>query len=127
MTVEYVDAGEAIDQGRLSGKVAGGEVAPPVVQDVNYERILNARSEPQNWLTYYGAYDGQRFSPLDQINTENVKRLTPAWVFQAGTIGLHSGASTYAFEASPLVVDGTMFVSGWDGWCWAIDARNGRE
>jgi alcohol dehydrogenase (cytochrome c) len=39
MTVEYVDAGEAIDQGRLSGKVAGGEVAPPVVRDVNYERV----------------------------------------------------------------------------------------
>ena len=43
MTVEYVDAGEAIDQGMLSGKTAGGEVAPPVVADVNYERILNAR------------------------------------------------------------------------------------
>ena len=77
MTVEYVDAGEAIDQGRLSGKIAGGEVAPPVVQNVDYERILNARSEPQNWLTYYGAYNGQRFSPLDQINTENVKRIGP--------------------------------------------------
>ena len=32
------------------------------------------------------------------------------------SMGLHSGASTYAFEASPLVVDGVMFVSGWDGW-----------
>ena len=72
-----MDAGEAIDQGKLSSKVAGGEVAPPVVAGVNYERILNARDEPQNWLTYYGAYDGQRYSPLDQINTENVKRLGP--------------------------------------------------
>jgi len=51
MTVEYVDAGEAIDQGKLSGKLPGNELAPPVVRDVNYERILNARSEPQNWLT----------------------------------------------------------------------------
>ena len=42
-------------------------------------------------------------------------------------MGLHSGASTYAFEASPLVVDGVMFVSGWDGQCWAIDAANGNE
>ena len=99
MTVEYVDAGEAIDQGTLSGKVAGGEVAPPVVADVNYERILNARAEPQNWLTYYGAYDGQRYSPLDQINTENVKRIGPAWMFQAGASGLIAGASTYSFEA----------------------------
>ena len=73
MTVEYVDAGEAVDQGKLSGKVAGGEVAPPVVAGVNYERILNARDEPQNWLTYYGAYDGQRYSPLDQYG----QRQTP--------------------------------------------------
>ncbi|HET9141931.1 PQQ-dependent dehydrogenase, methanol/ethanol family [Actinophytocola sp.] len=127
MTVEYVDAGEAVDQGRLSGKVAGGEVAPPVVRDVDYERIRNARSEPQNWLTYYGAYDGQRYSPLDQINTENVKRLAPAWVFQAGVSGFIAGASTYSFEAAPIVVDGIMFLSGWDGWVWALDAKTGIE
>lgn len=124
MAVEYVDAGEAIDQGLLSGKKG---TAPPVVAGVNYERIMNARSEPHNWLTYYGAYNGQRYSPLDQLNTETVKRMTPSWVFQAGTSGLIAGASTYAFEAAPVVVDGIMFVSGWDGWCWALDARTGNE
>jgi alcohol dehydrogenase (cytochrome c) len=127
MTVEYVDAGEAINQGELSGKTAGGDVAPPVVAGVTYERILEARSEPENWLTYYGAYDGQRYSPLDQINTENVKRIGPAWIFQAGTSGIIAGASTYSFEAAPLVVDGVMFVSGWDGWVWALDAKTGVE
>ena len=96
-----------------------------MAKGVTYERILNARSEPHNWLTYYGAYDGQRYSPLDQINKENVKRIAPQWVFQAGSVGLHSGKSTYSFEASPIVVDGVMFVSGWDGWVWALDARNG--
>ena len=97
------------------------------MQNVDYERILNARAEPQNWLTYYGAYDGQRYSPLDQINTDNVKRLLPAWVFQAGTTGLIAGASTYSFEASPIIVDGIMFVTGWDGWLWALDAATGVE
>jgi len=126
-TSDYVDAGEAIDQARLTSKVAGGEMAPPVVERVTYERILDAREEPQNWLTYYGAYDGQRYSPLDQINTENVKRLVPAWVFQAGTTGLIAGASTYSFEATPIVVDGIMFLSGWDGWVWALDAKTGTE
>lgn len=127
MTVEYVDAGEAIDQGLLNYKTPGADVAAPVVRDVGYERILNAREEPHNWLTYYGAYDGQRYSPLDQINTENVRRLTPAWVFQAGTTGLIAGASTYSFEATPIIVDGVMFVSGWDGWVWALDAKTGVE
>jgi alcohol dehydrogenase (cytochrome c) len=127
MTVEYVDAGEAIDQGLLSGKAPGGDTAPPVVSDVTYERIVDARSEPENWLTYYGAYDGQRYSPLDQINTENVKRIGPAWIFQAGASGMIAGASTYSFEAAPIVVNGIMFLSGWDGWVWALDARTGKE
>jgi alcohol dehydrogenase (cytochrome c) len=124
MATDYVDAGHAVDAVTLSptpGK------APPVAKGVTYDRILDARSEPQNWLTYYGAYDGQRYSPLDQINTDNVKRLAPAWVFQCGSVGLHAGKSTYSFEASPIVVDGVMFVSGWDGWIWAIDARTGSE
>ena len=69
--------------------------------NVNYERILNARSEPQNWLTYYGAYDGQRYSPLDQINTENVKRIGPVWIFQAGATGQIAGASTYCVRGCP--------------------------
>src|SRR6476660_6709090 len=121
---EYVDAGAAVDYRILSPGLSGS--APPVAKGVNYDRILKARdAEPQNWLTYYGAYDGQRYSPLDQINKETIKQLTPAWVFQCGSVGLHSGKSTYSFEASPLVVDGIMYVSGWDGWVWARDAQTG--
>jgi len=123
---EYVDAGEAVDFRNLSPGYVG--TAPAVAKGVNYDRILKARdAEPHNWLTYYGAYDGQRFSPLDQINTSNVKNLAPAWVFQCGSMGMHSGASTYSFEASPLVVDGIMYVTGWDGWIWALDAKTGAE
>ena len=99
----------------------------PPTSNVDYERIQNATSEPENWLTYYGTYDAQRHSRLDQINKDNVKRLSPAWVFQAGSAGLHSGSSTYSFEASPLVVDGVMFVSGPDGKVWAIDGKTGEE
>src|ERR671910_2984438 len=122
-TEEYVDAGQAVDNSTLSGIV--GE-APAVTDGVTYERILNARSEPENWLTYYGAYNGQRYSPLDQINRENVTRVTPAWVFSFSPHGLHAGQSTYAFENCPIVVDGVMYVSGWDGWVWALDAKNGQ-
>jgi alcohol dehydrogenase (cytochrome c) len=120
----YVDAGHAVSNSTLA--LIPGE-APQVATGVNYERIRQARSEPHNWLTYYGAYDGQRYSPLDQINTENVGRLKPAWVFQCGAVGLQAGATTYAFEASPIVVDGIMYITGWDGWCWALDAVTGQE
>jgi alcohol dehydrogenase (cytochrome c) len=80
---EYVDAGEAVDFRNLSPGYIG--TAPPVAKDVGYDRILKGRdAEPHNWLTYYGAYDGQRYSLLDQINTSNVKHLKPEWVFQCG-------------------------------------------
>jgi alcohol dehydrogenase (cytochrome c) len=104
---------------------AARRTAPDVTRDVTSSRILNARTEPQNWLTYYGAYDGQRFSTLDQIDTTNVRNLRPAWQFQFGVIGLVANPATYSFEAAPLVVDGVMFVSGWDGYVWALDATNG--
>jgi alcohol dehydrogenase (cytochrome c) len=120
---DYVDAGEAVAFRTLSN-VKG---QAPATRNVDYERIKNARSEPENWMTYYGTYDGQRYSTLDQINKDTVKRLAPAWVFQAGSTGMHSGASTYSFEASPLVVDGVMYVSGPDGKVWAIDPTTGEE
>ena len=47
--------------------------APPVAQNVTFDRLIHARSEPQNWLTYYGAYDAQRYSSLNQITVNNVK------------------------------------------------------
>jgi alcohol dehydrogenase (cytochrome c) len=100
--------------------------AAPAVASLTADRLANARSEPHNWLTYYGAYDGQRFSALDQINTESVATLKTAWVFQAGVIGLIATPATYALEAAPIVIDGVMFLSGWDGYVWALDATNGK-
>jgi alcohol dehydrogenase (cytochrome c) len=101
--------------------------APNVAASVDGARIARARSEPQNWLTYYGAYDGERYSTLDQITRSNVKSLKPVWVFQAGVIGLVANPATYAFEAAPIVVDGVMYVSGWDGYVWALNAATGQE
>src|SRR4051812_25509157 len=63
---------------------SAGGAAPPAAQTLSADRLARARTEPQNWLTYYGAYDGQRYSALDQITTDNVRTLKVAWVFQAG-------------------------------------------
>lgn len=100
--------------------------APPVTDRVTGDRLVQARSEPQNWLTYYGSYSGQRYSELEQIHPGNVQSLRPAWVFQTGVIGLIATPATYAFEAAPIVVDGVMFLSGWDGYVWALDAATGK-
>ena len=84
MAVEYVDAGQAIDNSSLSGIVGS---APPVTDGVTYERILNARSEPQNWLTYSGNYSSTRYSPLDRITPQNVRNLKLQWVYQSPVAG----------------------------------------
>jgi alcohol dehydrogenase (cytochrome c) len=101
--------------------------APPVADSVTSERLERARSEPHNWLTYYGAYDGQRHSALDQINARNVGSLQAAWVFQAAPIGLIANPPSYSLEAAPIVVDGVMYLSGFDGYVWALDAATGEE
>ena len=115
----------AVDLKSLDAGTAG--IAPDVASRVTAQRLVNARSEPHNWLTYYGAYDGQRFSALDQINESNVRSLRPAWAFQAGVIGIIATPATYAFEAAPLVIDGVMYLSGYDGYVWALDAATGRS
>lgn len=99
--------------------------APDVARAVTSARLERARAEPQNWMTYYGAYDGERYSALDQITTGNVKTLRPAWVFQHAPMTLMAASTTFGFEATPLVVDGVMYVSGWNGYVWALDAENG--
>ena len=51
--------------------------AAPVTAQVPYERILDAASEPEHWLTYSGSYGAQRYSTLDQISRANVDQLQP--------------------------------------------------
>src|SRR4051812_44661693 len=76
----------------LAAASASAQVTP--------ERLVNAAREPQQWLMYSGAYDGSRFSPLDQINRTNVPRLSLQWVFQTGVRG--------RYETTPIVIDGVM-------------------
>ena len=74
-------------------------------QQVPFERILNANKEPQNWLTYGGTFFNQRYSLLNQITTDNVKNLELQWVLQVRAMD-----GITKFEATPIVVDGIMYV-----------------
>lgn len=77
------------------------------------DRILK-NNEPHNWLSHNRTLDGQRFSPLKQINNKNVKDLNVAWTFklggvEGGGIWPHGG-----LQGTPIVEDGIMYVT--DGW-----------
>jgi alcohol dehydrogenase (cytochrome c) len=85
---------------------------------VTYERLAAAAQEPQNWLTYSATYNSQRYSALDRITPRNVKTLEQKWVFQA--------ESLQKFEATPLVIDGIMYLTQPPNDVVAIDARTGR-
>jgi alcohol dehydrogenase (cytochrome c) len=89
-----------------------------LVAQVTYERLVHAVEEPQNWLTYSGTYSGQRHSSLRQITPANVKGLRLSWVFQA--------QSLEKFEATPIVVDGIMYVTQPPNDIVALDAKTGR-
>ena len=79
---------------------------------------LNAASEPQNWLIYSGGYFSNRYSPLTQITPANVKNLELKWMYQAAVAG--------AWQTTPLVVDGVMYLTQRPNDVVALDAKTGR-
>jgi quinohemoprotein ethanol dehydrogenase len=84
---------------------------------VDGARIAAADSEPGNWLAHGRTYGEERFSPLDQVNDQNVGRLGLAWHYDTGRDRGH--------EASPIVVDGVMFLTTSWSEVHAIDAATG--
>jgi alcohol dehydrogenase (cytochrome c) len=92
------------------------------MQQVGAADLLRGLADPSRWLMHSGDYASTRHSPLTQITPENVARLTPVWTFDTG---LGSGRRD-KFEATPIVVDGTMYVTGLYNHAWAIDGRTGK-
>ena len=72
-----------------------------------------------NWPLHNLDLAGTRYSTLDQINRSNVKSLTPRWLFQHGVI---DGVSN---QTTPIIVDGTMYVTDSRGSVYALDAADG--
>src|SRR5262245_1108600 len=76
----------------------------------------------QEWTTYGGNLYNQRYSGLDQINTQNVKDLKGAWVYHTNVYT--TGTS---FESVPIVVGRTMYLTGPHSQVYAVDAVTGQE
>jgi len=81
--------------------------------------IANANAHPGEWLTAGRTYSEQRFSPLDKINARNVKKLGVAWQYRT--------YSVRGLEATPIVADGTMFITLPWSIVSALDAKTGKE
>ena len=77
-----------------------------------------ANPQPGDWPTYHGHLSGNRHSPLDQIDTENVSDLAVSWLFPVSGSG--------RLQVTPVVVDGTMYVTTANQ-VFALDAATGRQ
>lgn len=81
-----------------------------------------------DWPYYGGDVGGQRYSGLAQINTHNVAQLQVAWIYHTGDVA--DGTRTKrksAFETTPIVVDGTMYLSTPFSRVIALDPETGTE
>lgn len=74
---------------------------------------------PNNWPEYHRTFNAWRYSPLEQINKANVKKLKLSWIHQPGTI-------THGLQATPIVIDGVMYSIGPDNNVFALNAATGK-
>ena len=85
--------------------------------NVDATRLGEADHEPGNWMTYGRTYGEQRFSPLSRITASNVKQLGLAWYADLDT--------NRGQEATPLVIDGVLYVSTAWSMVKAYNAKTG--
>jgi quinohemoprotein ethanol dehydrogenase len=85
--------------------------------NVTPARLKKADLEPGQWMANGRDYGASFFSPLKQINVSSVSRLGFAWQFKTDTYR--------GMEATPLAVDGVLYVSGNWGTVYAVDAATG--
>lgn len=86
-------------------------------------------SPDREWRHHGGDPGGARFSPLAEINRENVHRLERAWEYHTGEIdpSVKKGKNVLAFQCTPLVVDGVLYLITPRNRVIALDAETGGE
>ena len=96
-----------------------GEAEMVAFARVSDQRLVQAASEPAQWMTHGGTYEEQRYSRLTQINRENVGQLGLVWYADYDT--------NLQQEGTPLFIDGVIYVSTAWSKVYALDAATGRD
>ncbi|WP_448187354.1 PQQ-dependent methanol/ethanol family dehydrogenase [Azospirillum sp. sgz301742] len=107
----------ALTTGLAVGVAASGAFAAGVTTD----DILKDASTTGDVLSYGLGTQGQRFSPLTKLSSENIGKLVPVWSFSFG------GEKQRGQETQPLVHDGVMYITGSYSRLYAVDARTGQK
>ncbi|WP_109796600.1 MULTISPECIES: methanol/ethanol family PQQ-dependent dehydrogenase [Novosphingobium] len=112
---------------RISNFIAGLAAAtslvaaPAIAGGPTSADILNDAATPGDVISYGMGPWQQRFSTLDKLNTQNVKKLVPVFAASLG------GEKQRGQESQPLVYDGTIYVTGSYSRLFAFDARTGEK
>lgn len=97
------------------------KVTEPSYNPVTYNEILNDAKTTNDVLTYGMGQQGQRYSPLTQIDKKTIKDLVPVWNFSFG------GEKQRGQESQPIIKDGVMYVTASYSRVFAIDIASGEE
>src|SRR5258706_10878250 len=73
-----------------------------------------------DWPSYGGTQLAWRYSALSQVNTANVRKLAPAWVFQTGDY-------ENGLQSTPIVIDGVLYLVTSRSQVFALDAASGKQ
>ena len=94
----------------------------------SFDRGQAAAGDTDEWSVYGRDAGGTRYSPLAQINRANVKQLKIAWEYHTGAMEIKGRSSgKAAFEATPILVDGTLYLSTPFSRVIALDPETGKE
>jgi quinoprotein glucose dehydrogenase len=80
-----------------------------------------------DWHQYGRTPYGQRYSPLTQVNVDNVSQLKEAWRYQTGDVKLPDDVGETTYQVTPLKVGNTLYICTPHNWAIAIDAATGKE
>ena len=86
---------------------------------VTQDMLDRADGDANNFLHTNGNYAQTRYYPASQINRDNVKRLSPAWIFQTEVVE--------SMETSPLIVNGIMYATTSFSHVYALNAATGAQ
>jgi len=111
----------ALLAGTALGPCLSFSLVPASAAEVTYQRLLNASSEPQNWLMRMGNYSNWNHSALNQINRGNVANLKVKFMASLSDPTRPNKATEYF---TPLVEDGFMYVGNQWQQYWKFDVRN---
>lgn len=97
----------------------------PILASVAIFPLPLLAQSPNEWTAYGRDASGDRNSPLTQITRDNVSQLSVAWTYRTGDFA--RADEDTRFEATPLMVDGTLYLSTPFGRVIALDPATGRE